>query len=52
MGKPDPKPSELSDDQLLNMLSARLGSRICRQKFGWPKKVCTLPKGHKGRHKA
>lgn len=48
----DPKPSELSDDQLLNVLAARLGSRICRQRFGWPKKVCALPKGHKGRHKA
>jgi hypothetical protein len=51
MGK-DPEPTELSDDQLLNMIAARLGSKICRQRFGWPRKVCTLPKRHKGRHKA
>lgn len=48
----DPKPTELSDDQLLNMIAARLGSRICRQRFGWPKKVCTREKNHKGRHRA
>lgn len=52
MGNKDPKPTEKSDDELLNMLGAQFRNRICRQKFGFPKKVCTLPKGHKGRHKA
>lgn len=49
----DPKPTEKSDDELLNMLGGRFASRICRQKFGWfTTKVCTRPKGHKGGHKA
>lgn len=44
----DPKHTEKSDDELLNMLGARLSGKICRQKFGvFTKKVCTLPKGHK-----
>jgi hypothetical protein len=49
----DPKPTEKSDDELLTRLGAQFSGRICRQRFGLGKrKVCILPKGHKGGHKA
>lgn len=46
--------TEKSDDELLDAAAARFNRQrpTCRQRFGWgKKKVCTLPKGHKGGHK-
>lgn len=49
----DPRPTEKSDDEMLDMLGARFAGKICRQRFGIGKrKVCILPKGHKKGHKA
>lgn len=49
----DPKPTEKSDDELLNSLGGFFSSKICRQEFGFfTKKICTRRKGHKGGHKA
>lgn len=46
--------TEKSDDELLTAAAARFNRArpTCRQRFGIGKrKVCTLPKGHKGGHK-
>jgi len=43
--------TEMSDDELLTAAAARfnMSRPTCRQRFGIGKrKVCTLPRGHKG----
>lgn len=48
------KHTEKSDDELLTAAAARFNQArpTCRAKFGIGKrKVCTLPRGHKGSHK-
>jgi hypothetical protein len=50
----DPKHTQKSDDELLTAAAARfnINRPTCRQRFGIGKrKVCTLPKGHRGGHK-